>query len=258
MMPRTLGEQVALSVGTAIPFEEQIVIDGKKPDALVLNVRTLFRNFWGAWSNLERPPVNRMFEDFITELNDLFALCTNMGVTPVPYYMSYASLSIKFPNAKLAVPKTDNQKAYASAEKAMMKVVLSQFPDIQQGDVTLPGHPGNVYLLSSYPVDLLSQHRFNSVKLLESHTGKLKGRHEWFSKLNSAEELQHLPFNHFMLQVFGDKSTHFVGQSPKIKKAVIKLALDRNWNQTTTTTRIRENLARIEDSDIRNVCLSFI
>jgi len=258
MTPRTVGEKLAFSVGTAIPLEEHVVSDGYKADAILLNVKTLFRNFWGAWPNTDRPPVQQMFELFVEEVRDIMALCQTMGITPVLYHLTYASLSNRYPNATLVVPKTDNQKAYASAEAAMMKVAISQFPEMVKSDLTLPSFNGNVYLLSSYPVDLLNAHRYVSLKLLESHTGNVKGRAEWFSKLSNAPELQHLPFNHFMLQVFGDRATQFVGQSQKIKKAVIKLALSRNWNQSTTLTRIRENLTSIEDSDLRKQCLSFV
>ena len=63
-------------------------------------------------------------------------------------------------------------------------------------------------LLSHLPVDLLGRSNFLELDLLESHTAKIKTRRTWNSKYYPLlkEDMSFLPFNEYLLTVFGDRS----------------------------------------------------
>ncbi|QAX96043.1 hypothetical protein [Vibrio phage vB_VmeM-Yong XC32] len=256
IVKRSLGDQLPLSVPTAQPFEMHIVGDGPKPQDLWMNVRTLFRNFWGSWKNADRPPVVHMFKDFLEELENIEGLCTNQGIAPKFYHLSYRSLPNRYPHAALVEAKSENAKAYETAERIMMEVVFKQLGDkLITSDIELPSVGTTAWMITSFPFDLLNRFKFSKLELLESHTGKIKPQAKWFSKLNKREDLQHFPFNLFTLQLFGDGSNHFKCPSQKAKNRVIDLGLEKKWHTSTTQTRMREHLGELVDADVRELCL---
>lgn len=62
-------------------------------------------------------------------------------------------------------------------------------------------------LFTHVPFDLISYPNFSKLDLLESHTGKIKSRKDWWSKyypLPGDRDMSFLPFMEYLLTVFGD------------------------------------------------------
>ena len=164
-----------------------------------------------------------------------------------------AALGTGLPLASFKEPKTDNQRAYSTAERIMMSIVTAQ-PDIDivKCKLLLPGVNVESWIMTSYPVDLLSRYQFAKLMLLESHTGNLREPSEWNRRLSNNPSYARLPFNILTLQVLGDRSTLFNSQSPKVKKVLLETATSYNWTPMTTMLKIQNDIKKISDSEIRD------
>lgn len=212
-----------------------------KYDTLLLNVRTIFRNAWNAFEN----KADELHYDVMREcvLQDIKTIQDAVkAVSPtmicVPYICEYKSLNRLYPNANFRNPTTPNQIHYNAVEKDVYAKVDELFEDLVKFDVQLSGDSETV-LLTHLPIDLLSYKKFPRIGLLESHTGKVKTRMEWNTKLQNKPK--QIPFYRCMLQMFGD-GVLFAAQDLKVRRVLVKTAEKYSWSATTTLEKIYENL----------------
>lgn len=252
---RALDEKMPISVGTGIALSESLYNDEvQNPKAMYLNLRTLFRNFWGSFEGL--PPAGTDgLKAFLDEIETIKSNIEQQKVAVYIYYPTYEGLRMMFPRATLVEPNTDKQKAYKYNEKLYCGLALSELPFLDKVDFRIDGCSGLTYMISNHPVDLLNWYKFDDLHLLESQTGKVKPRSKWFSKLNKKEDLSHLPFNSTTMQVFGDGTVDFRPQGIKVKKALIELSVKHRWDTGTTVTRIRQNITDMSDSPEKETLL---
>ena len=103
------------------------------------------------------------------------------------------------------------------------------------------GAPGG----RNFTIDLLSNYSFPSCKLLESHTGKIKPKTYWNSKL-SGKDSGLMPFNAMTLQIFGD-GENFAAYPRKLKLELIELAKKNKWSPITTNAKVESDLNKMTD-----------
>ena len=101
-------------------------------------------------------------------------------------------------------------------------------------------------MLTHVAYDLLSYNKFNTLHLLESHTGKCKDISLWWTKLSNSKDLMRIPFNILTLQIFGD-SQIFLPFPIETRKQILQLAEDKKWTNVTTKERIRLSLDTLKD-----------
>lgn len=260
---RVLGAQYPISVGTALIFESEYFDPRSWPNLFYINLRTLFRNYVASIPTDKRHRV-RMEEamgEFFMEVSEVERIVkevTNNRVKIFFYYPEY-ELDELLPKINVAVDYNPdefddvevNLWDYADRKKLVIPFFYQKIND------GLPAASEPILLLSSFVNDLLYVNRFPLVVLIESFTGKMKKRQEWWTKINlgkvkNLSEIK-IPFCRFTLQVFGDKSGAFRGQDKEVRKAVRDLAVQCNWTPATTTDKIRSNLSKIKDIEIRNL-----
>lgn len=275
---REKGPQVPVSIGTALAIEasfgmptpegEPRLKPGELPpihqyNALWINLRTLLRNLLASMPTAERDSV--MPDDLITvmqeELRVIESAVTRFtnGQTLVVFYLcSYNGLKRRFPRALLKEAKTEKQKAEQAIERHVMTHFMENDDghDLRRHDVTIEAGGPKSLILTHLPVDLLSYPHFDELTLLESHTGKLKRRSEWSTKL-TGKKLERIPFNQFTLQLFGD-GTMFATQSFKLKEAVLTLAVEDKWTTVTTEEKIRYSISTLYDPRAKSFLLTLL
>lgn len=258
MSQRDLGS-LPISLGTAVPIEHLMAMDRpRKETHIFLNVRTLFRNYWGSYKDPGGIDVDIHAKEFMMEMDniELYIHESIPGhLEPVFYLSTHKSLAIYFPEAKLKVASTDKQKLYQENEDYVLNKLLSKRvwkKKVQIFDIEVNGQNSKAYVLSSYPIDLLSKARFKTLALLESHTGKIKTCGEWVSKLNRDSMHDRLPFNVFTIQLLGDGTT-FRSSGQRLIGPILELAEDNNWNIHTTRQRVRKDLLKIEDPKLKAI-----
>jgi hypothetical protein len=218
----------------------------KDYDELWINVRTLFRNIVGALSNEDaakiEPDAYAMLA--IEELNIIKAALLDHGfeVVVVGYVCSYASLSGNYPKAQMREIRTDKQLFYAALEN---QTVAAAFENLGRDnelllpfDVSIRGNSRRTMLLSNYPIDLINFKSALQLALVESHTGVIKKRQHWHTKLLNGRDLPHIPFDRMTIQMFGDTGNLFAPYPKAHREKLLALATQYQWTSLTTKSRI--------------------
>ncbi|MEQ5216105.1 hypothetical protein ABN214_15420 [Proteus terrae] len=264
MADRVIG-MLPISVGTSLAIEGLIDKGGLPIHNLALNIGTLFRNAYQAYETDDRPKLTSdiLYKDVLQDLTGIFQNLKNISKVKepkmVPYHCTYAGLARSFPKAKLWSPTTEKQKAYAELERLTTNKILTEMRGyIERVDFTIPKSTTNTYVITHHVVDLLTPSGTGDVTLLESHTGALKDKELWYTKLTNGNELKRIPFNKMTLSVFGDKSVNFKANGFKLRSAVMSTAEEYKWTPMTTHERIRLTLGYLKDKELASELLSML
>lgn len=246
-------------------YDGQGTIAVKKPQIgtvkeIWINVRTLFRNIYNALNNDVR--------DSLTPALAMSAVTNEMNIIPgiykqylgdkirvVFYVCSHKTMDKVFPLAIHKSIKTDKQKHYIELEQHVAFSAIANLSNIKKFDVKFQGMYPSAMIITHIAVDLLWRRCFESLVLLESHTGSIKKHSEWNSKLTNGKNMPFMPFNYFTIQVFGDNGNFFTPFVHGIKNEVLELAKTRNWTAVTTKDKIIMDIKSIKDISVRNFLL---
>ncbi len=167
------------------------------------------------------------------------------------YLCTYEDISKQFKNATLKYDGTPKQIEDRKLEESVIKYLLTMIKNIKIHKTDIKGRYGKTLLLSHYSIDLLSADNFLDLKLLESHTGVIKGRSEFKTKLSGAKDIN-VPFNRTTLQVFGDSSGLFKPRASAVKKALINLSIYNKWHPLTKDDKFEKDIKSADiDSEIK-------
>lgn len=220
-------------------------------NAVYFNLRTLFRNVWGAMNAIDAANVS--VQDFADVLEQEMNVILNTLSEEQPpleaffYAPSYKDLYKDYPNAELKNIKTDKMSHKVLMENRVLALIKQstsiQIPILFNDLEIKTDVPYKAFFLTHYPVDLLHTVGFNKTYLLESHTGLIKGPDKWYTKIGTKnlEGGERIPFNRATLQFFGDSSM-FKSQPMSAKKRVAEVARTYKWNQQTTKARMLDTL----------------
>lgn len=256
---RTLGEVFGVSIATAQALEA--IADGKLSKGynhVYMNVRTLFRNLHGSYPKDEVPPANKLIDILIEEIALIDSLISQMPGHLIPYFYITTCKSIygQFPRAKIKEPKTPLQINYSAIERKVTTGVLNKLKEkIKLFDVKISGNNSSTLIITHMPIDLLSANSFRKLSLLESHTGVIKGRSEWITKLTSNEEYRNVPFSALAIQIIGDKNNQFESLGRKITYHLVELAKTHRWTALTTVEKMKFDIRNLKDKYLMTVLL---
>ena len=275
---RAIGESLPVSIGTSL------IVDGPKADpsrwnqVVLINLLTLSRNI------IQSVPAASQFDlrcDDVTEVvlteMDILRQSLNTyspGVQVEFYLPDYKLIYLDFPMAK---PRLFNTKNKQFVQQMMLDVRAKLKELIEEENKKrderkqeplpirimrgwkLDKDKRKTTILTSFPTDLLSQYQFPALTLLESHTGAVKSRREWNTKLNwhKKEDIVNMPFMKFTLQVFGD-DVFFIQQNLKVKQWVVDMSKRDRWTPITTESTIRGSIGKIKHVADREALLKFL
>lgn len=269
--------QYQVSIGTSLAFEtlfginENIAPTNPLPYTrygyVIVNVRTLIRNMYGAVQKELKTEwtAAKYLEKIMRELEVIPMILDDQSHSSlqVVYYLpSYRNLEKKFPNAiiKGISKKAVGRQHYEAIEQYCVAQInaaaLRGELNIAMVDVDLPPIDKKSVIMTHLPVDLLSYCGGDMVDLIETHTGVIKPRTEWHTKLNG-KGLERIPFGSWSLQWFGD-GKQFSGMPPKYRAAILEFAQANHWNQTTTPRLIKAQMGRFPDKAIRTELQKFL
>ena len=256
---RVLGEVIPVSVGTALALEAILNSNEiKSYDSLYLNVQTLHRNYHGSFNGSELPDLPDYIAEFYDEIERLLLFISDsLGkpLKPVFYIATNKSLASKCPRAKLRFPSTDKQKNYESLDKRVVEAVIKKFTDkhILIYDMLIKGNNSSALIVTHHLLDLLSLHTFRKLTLLESHTGALKARTQWSSKLNKHPDIVNIPFNILTVQILGDNGNKLKQMDRPMVNALFTMAKDYHWSSSTTLEKIKFDTDKLKDRFLASV-----
>jgi len=130
---------------------------------------------------------------------------------PVFYLPTAKSFRTVNARAKINKHDTTKQKNYETLERSTMLKALAKLDKnlVQVFDTAIKGNNSASLIITHLPLDLLSAGSFRKLVLLESHTGALKTKSEWITKLSKNENYRNIPFNILSVQVLGDRNNQF-------------------------------------------------
>lgn len=258
-----------ISIGTSLALEGALGIYPDNPVSppplfgvknLMINVATLVRNIYQCLDSAMKDIVlpDHIYDAAIEEMKIIKAIIdkeARPGTRLTFYHCSYRGLDKMFRGAKLRTDPTAKQLSYMLIEKAVLKRIIQEARniDLLDFDVTLSGAFPSSMILTHLPVDLLSYRNFERLELLESHTGKVKPRTQWYTKLTNGKEHPNIPFHKLTLQVFGDGGGQFLSNTHALKKEVLSLANTYSWTPVTTNERILDCVGKITDPVTRGL-----
>lgn len=261
-----------ISIGTALALEALFPSRDKRYDdtterveplnfnkdyKLLINVETLFRNLIGSVSSdiAKQIDPSKYAEVLYLEMEIIKSLCSNEGggyVVPFFYRADHKRLTgltnylIKFREAT-----TPAAKLYESIEKQTfdrLKKDGTEFPVIKHRTEFPKGD--NALMISHYPIELSAYKSYRELLLVESHTGKIKGRQEWGSKYYKidGEDMGRLPYTKKLLMIFGDRS-HVKPFDIKVRREILRIAKEGKWTPMTTDAKILFDVERMSLDD---------
>lgn len=264
---QTLAEreqgQYPLSIATSLAIESFL---GKLPEAptvspeihrtelLMINVRTLIRNLMGSMDKEARKVLEEytMAESISNEIRTIETIINEESdgrCQTLFYYCTYSDFLREF---TVSIPKVANtvlQKQIQATEETIVEYLFKEFKDstpIEKYTRNFPDTPVAAVILTHYPVDLLQRYKFNSLLLLESHTGAIKPPMMWNTKLSEGRDLEIIPFDRMTLQLYGD-NVMFVPMGIKIRQRVYKIATTKQWTPATTKDYVIHSVEQNRD-----------
>lgn len=258
-----------LSIGTSLAFESVFeprlpaydpsrvipqMVDLSKYNAIWINITTLIRNIIGA---LPKTSAHQVTPDDIKDaiiyemqlLSEMTNTASSGNCKCLFYHHTYRRLlnnplTTKF--IKFRLPNTTLQIAYDNTvNKTMLLLERDKSLDITTTDSELSPDNSNdkALIFTHVPYDLVNYSDFRKLDLIESHTGKLKTRREWYSKYYPivGSDMSILPFTRKLLLIMGD---HILIKPIDIRfrKLIMDIAIARKWTPLTTPAKIRMDL----------------
>lgn len=231
-----------------------------------INLATLFRNLYNACprEKVEFLQPAEAAEALFAEMETIYQAirsATQNAVDVHYYWCDYRDLAKLYPRGMIRPVNTPKQIAFRekmvkTVERVVALAKANGLDFISQYHTEIqPKTYGKTLMISHYPVDLLSEHRFGQLDLLESHTGVLKNKTLWYTKLFNGKTLSILPFCSLTLQVFGDDH-FFKPQDAKIREAVLEIANKGKWSWMTTKSKMRSDVRAYPDQMFSAVLLT--
>lgn len=261
---RTKG-QFPVSIATSLALEGLfgIMEDFKDPNPpwpeftdLIINIRTLFRNLLGSIED-ENTSTNTGYHyavvliEEMTIIRNIVTQYTNGKINTQFYACNYDTLTGLYPFAFFKELKTEKQRFYASLENGTIDEIVKQLGNqndyLKLLDSTITLDVNKTLVITNYPVDLLNIPKGNNIALLESHTGKVKRKAQWNTKLHNGNKLPPMPFDKMTIRVFGDSGNLFMPYPLEIRKKIMEIAVEYKWHSQTSRERVLQTVRLSKD-----------
>lgn len=248
---------LGISVGTSLALEQGNLMNFRRIDTMLFNLRTLVRNALESYDKDDdtRYDTNQLMKDTEGDITFLAKyIDTHRNGKPVKmvvYYPSYRGLKGRYPHADIKDHSkgTDKQQKVFKAINGTCEKLLDKYEKlIIATNVGMPPFSGNGVVMTHHPVDLCETSGTGRLKLFESYTGVLKPFTDWNTKLTNGKNLMNIPLNRLTIQIFGDNSTDFMSSKQNIKDLVKTIANDSNWTAASTYSRVKSSIINLPES----------
>lgn len=252
--PVAIATSLALEGAMGIhPEQEKIKKQAKLTDfnILAINLRTLVRNYLNAIDLKEKDeiPYDLILKYLAQEINSLRHVTNELNIVLKIYQINHTFTILKMRNA---IPRNSNNRQYihlldflSRTDKHLTKMAMEEN---NQEDLNINNLPSPALVITHQPLDLFYLNTTDS--LLESHTGVIKRRVDWGTKLHT-NKYELMPFNSYTVQIFGDNDI-LAPIGVVHRRAFTNLAEEYKWNQNTTTGRMKDAVSRLKDQGTRD------
>lgn len=260
---RELGA-LPISVGTSLALEAYKTDPKQHYLHLYVNVHTLFRNLYTSLQAVDAERISKVAwaETLVEEIELLkrIVLETNPNLTVIYYAPTYDNLHKLLPKALFRPVRTAKQIHYKEVSDDVIKSLKFFLPRLATSKIGIefvenqpPTIKNHSLVITHFAVDLLAC-PWNA-RLLESHTGKVKDRSQWSTKLAGSLDYSIIPFNKLTLTVFGDNS--LIAPQPQVaRKDLYAVAVEKKWTPVTTYDYVQRSVKAMRDYGMRDLFTS--
>lgn len=219
-------------------------------NGIYINLHTLTRNVISqfnakALEKIHADEIMRVVLKDITLINKL----TEDKITVTYYGTSLTGFASSVFLPFLREPKTVKQKKLAYTISTVVTALVKKYRYPRVNGMLHTTHGENL-VLTNFLMDLLSN---PANELLESHTGKVKGKKLWYTKLHKIPhaDMSTLPPLNRMLLFTGTSDIFSPSAHMRFREKLIDIATRKGWNSATSNDRVLFDL-RIGDSTLFN------
>lgn len=173
-------------------------------DNYYININSLIANIVGSYdvntTTLLLDKDKDTVEDVLDKVISEITIINNLLDINIIYYTMLYGPYVRKQLLKDSKPDTKASKLKKSIDDLTKKLLISKEVKVVELDVFLPSKKKSL-ISTSNTIDLLNANKMD-LDLLEFHTGVLKQRNKFYTKLNTKVEL---PFEEVLLFALGDK-----------------------------------------------------
>lgn len=223
-----------------------------------INIHTLVRNVAGAIEEEVRS------KDFVMEktmdsleliedaIRDVFP-----SVEIVYYITELAYYRRLIPRSEIRVSRSEKIRNLTQMEHEITGDVYKALEELGRTVDRVDNKKGNiaktVMMLTHLPADLLCYRYYSDLYLVESHTGNIRERTTFSSKIlpsHRRHNAHFIPFNHMSFQVYGDGGKMLHQASGAVTTAYTNLAQEMKWNYMTSADKIVSDVNRTRNEKL--------
>lgn len=250
---------VAIGTGLALESMFDPVIDPYDPDREIpnkielkdykyhiWNIYTIIRNLLHSVDEKDKISLitdKNFTKELNQEIDTLVNLYNNTDLTVVIFIPDYDKVMDSFNKHKVS-EFTKPMVELLAVRDYLKNYTPDGLINTITGGFNIPRMEGNILLTTHLTVDLLNQH--NKITLLESNTGKLKSKYEWYTKYHpiGKRDLDTIPMVEEVLYILGDHN--MVIPAPLTTRLELyQVAIDRRWTSKTTREKIVADLRSV-------------
>lgn len=237
------GFPVSVGTGLALetifsPTQDVIDPDRKAPPKIVkdsynlylINAATIIRNLLSSlpYKDLVLIKYSDILDTLLTEIEYLTSLFETQSLNLKIYHNTYDVPTITHKD-KLRLITTEQQKHIQDITYKCLKYLKSQDDTDVFRDKVSYGKTDTALMISHVPWDFLSHTNFSKLDMLESHTGVVKSRKDWYTKYFKIpdKDMSFLPLLESLLIVFGD-TVMFKPDKISVRQELLQKLLDKN------------------------------
>ena len=250
---------VAIGTGLALESMFDPVIDPYDPDREIpnkielkdykyhiWNIYTIIRNLLHSVDEKDKISLitdKNFTKELNQEIDTLVNLYNNTDLTVVIFIPDYDKVMDSFNKHKVS-EFTKPMVELLAVRDYLKNYTPDGLINTITGGFNIPRMEGNILLTTHLTVDLLNKH--NKITLLESNTGKVKSKYEWYTKYHpiGKRDLDTIPMVEEVLYILGDHN--MVIPAPLTTRLELyQVAIDRRWTSKTTREKIVADLRSV-------------
>ena len=250
---------VAIGTGLALESMFDPVIDPYDPDREIpnkielkdykyhiWNIYTIIRNLLHSVDEKDKISLitdKNFTKELNQEIDTLINLYNNTDLTVVIFIPDYDKVMDSFNKHKVS-EFTKPMVELLAVRDYLKNYTPDGLINTITGGFNIPRMEGNILLTTHLTVDLLNQH--SKITLLESNTGKVKSKYEWYTKYHpiGKRDLDTIPMVEEVLYILGDHN--MVIPAPLTTRLELyQVAIDRRWTSKTTREKIVADLRSV-------------
>lgn len=253
-----------LSIGTGLMLESALEPtearhDDKREIPVVINLNDYTKHYYNIFT-LARNIVNaiadkrikdglmnntNLMDAVMEEVEIIASLYQEVKCVPILFIPDYTKLYKAMNVGKEVKLDSKDYLLQQYVLSNLKKKVYDVSMEVVHNTYLLKPDTSAVLITTHVPVDLLNFNKIPNLKLLESHTGKLKDKHMWFSKLHpiGKNPLNVFPFVEELVYILGDKN---VSQPMKLtlRRILHTYATERKWSTFTSRLVVMQDIKR--------------